>query len=42
MSDAMGISIVPGEVGLADLRRVAREAVSVSLDDGAWRRISSS
>jgi histidine ammonia-lyase len=33
------IAIVPGEVGLAQLRRIAREAVSVSLDDAAWARI---
>jgi histidine ammonia-lyase len=33
------ITIMPGEVGLAQLRRIAREAVSVRLDDGAWARI---
>ncbi len=39
MSDTAVMGIVPGEVGLAQLRRIAREGVSVSLDDTAWARI---
>jgi histidine ammonia-lyase len=39
MSDAAAIRIVPGEVGLATLRKVAREGVGISLDEASWRRI---
>jgi len=39
MTGPEAIRIVPGEVGLAALRRIARGAASISLDETAWARI---